>query len=186
MSRPTGYVHPDYRRSPDYQAAITEEACGADDVIDVGELGSGPSSSSVGRDLQAELKQFVRDIVGEEPVSGWSHGRDLPPLEPDAVQLVLSARPVDVTDNCALDVALLAPLLLQSGHAADTAIAARLRSAVELACREAIWPDVREVIENKNEQAWERQQERYYGGSGRQTLEEEYRAAAQLKRELNR
>lgn len=137
-------------------------------------------------DLQAALRELVVDIADLEPVSGWSHARDLPPLEPDAVQLVLATHPVDVTDCCALDVALLAPLLLQSGHAADTAIAAHLRTAIELACREAIWPDIRSRLNDLAEQAWDRQQEQYYGGSGRQTLDEEYRAAAQLKRELHR
>lgn len=181
------YIHPALRKG--YAAAVAEEARSHDYVIDVGELGSVPLGSTQvpgARDLQAELKQFVRDIAAEEPASGWDNARDLPPLEPDAVQLVLAGRPVDVSDNCAIDVALLAPLLVQSGHTADTAIAAHLRSAIEHACREAIWPAVREVIENKNELAWERQQERYYGGSGLQTLEEQYRAAAQLKWELHR
>lgn len=209
MSRPTGYVHPDYRRSPGYRAAVAEELrlqpeavsfpnsriCDAgggapagataserDDAPQMAHDGrarvaspsptAGPAATSSQGDLSVALRELVADIADLEPVSGWSHARDLPPLEPDAVQLVLATHAVDVTDNCALDVALLAPLLLQSGHTADTAIAAHLRQAIELAARESLWPDIKSRLNDLNEQRYQRQQEQYHGASSPQTEDE--------------
>lgn len=118
-------------------------------------------------------RDLISDIADMEPVSGWLRAADLPPLESDAVLLVLAERQKDVADELVIDARLIARLYASAEPTADAAIAAHMRSALELACRETIWLDVSDKCDSNSEARQERANEAYYGGSGPLTAREQ-------------
>lgn len=95
-------------------------------------------------------RQLVSATADEEPVTGWSSASDLSCLTGRDVQTVLANRPQGVLEEITFDA-----LELQRALAAPDfliLLGARMGIALERAAREALWMDVAEERDRRDEE----------------------------------
>ncbi len=100
--------------------------------------------------LASPYAQLISAVCDEEPHLGWLSGADLPALTRDDMRVVLDRRGDDVRDGLILDPADLRAALASSNPIG--ALGVLLNAAIERACREAMWNDVFEECEVRDEQ----------------------------------
>ena len=97
-----------------------------------------------------EYRELISRICDLEPHFGWSSPEQIPPLSREDVALVIAKHETDVLEECEFDLADLVRYLTGSNPIGQLGLC--LNRVLEKAAREAIWLDVNEESERREEE----------------------------------